>query len=156
MKNSIVSVFAAMAVLAAVPVSAIAQDGATVQTAEEAARPSVWDGKPFAVGGQDVVSYQTEGGPVLGSEEFTANWDNTEWRFSSAENRDEFLNDPNRYVPQFGGYCPVALAQGHAKIGSAQHFNVVDEKLYLNVNRRAQNSFDNNSTGYIAAAKLTF
>ena len=73
MKNSIVSVFAAMAVLAAVPVSAIAQDGATVQTAEEAARPSVWDGKPFAVGGQDVVSYQTEGGPVLGSEEFTAN-----------------------------------------------------------------------------------
>lgn len=156
MKKSIISALTAAVVFAAFPASVMAQDGATVQTAEEATRQSSWYGKPFAVDGQDVVSYQTENGPVAGSQEFTANWDNTEWRFASAENRDLFLNDPDRYVPQFGGYCPVALAQGHAKIGTARHFNVVDEKLYLNINRRAQNSFDDNPVGYIAAAKVTF
>jgi YHS domain-containing protein len=122
----------------------------------EAKRQSSWYGEPLAVSGQDVVSFLAEGGPVQGSDAFVAEYDNTQWRFASAENRDEFLSDPDRYVPAFGGYCPVALAAGEVKIGSAEHFKIVGEELYLNYDGRSSNLFENDPDGYIVAAKLNF
>jgi len=97
-----------------------------------------------------------EGGPVQGSQTFTAEYDNTQWQFASAENRDTFLEDPDRYVPEFGGYCPVALANGDLKIGSAEHFNIVDDKLYVNYDKASSELFGRDTIGYIAAAKLNF
>ena len=131
---------------------------ADVQALEEVAqtREASWYGEPFALEGQDVVSFGSEGGPVAGSEEFQAEWGNTQWYFSSAENRDEFLNDPESYIPEFGGYCPVALASGDFKIGTAEHFTIVDDNLYVNYDRGAANLFDGDPTGYIAAAKVNF
>lgn len=93
---------------------------------------------------------------VVQAKTITARWDDAEWRFSSAENRDIFLTDPDRYVPEFGGYCPVALSAGEAKIGTAEHFTLIDEKLYLNFNQATQNSFEINPIGYVAAAKISF
>ena len=57
----------------------------TEQTLEDVAktRQASWYGKPYALSGNDVVSFKSAGGPVAGSEEFKAEWDNTEWRFSS-------------------------------------------------------------------------
>jgi YHS domain-containing protein len=133
---------------------ALAQETAAI---EQAAIPqNSWYGKPFALNGQDVVSFYDRAGPVEGSQEFTTVWDNTEWRFSSEANRDAFEANPAQYVPEFGGYCPVALTQGEAKIGTAEHFTLVDEKLYLNFNEGASNSFEDNPIGYIAAAKVNF
>ena len=145
-------ILAAMMLVA--PSTAIAQKDLAAQQA--LAERNSWYGKPFALNGQDVVSFHEASGPVAGTEDYTTMWDNTEWRFSSAENRDAFEADPVRYVPEFGGYCPVALTQGDAKIGTAEHFTVVDEKLYLNYNQEAEDSFDDNPVGYIAAAKVTF
>jgi len=121
-----------------------------------APRESSWYGKPYAIDGFDVVSYQAGENPLAGSETYTAQYDNTEWRFASAENRDEFLDDPEKYVPEFGGYCPVNLAEGKFKIGSARDFTLVDEKLYFSVNERAEDKFSDDPRGYIAGAKLTF
>lgn len=159
MLKVITSALALAAIFATVPAFAVGQEGATVPTqatAEAETRQSAWYGKPFAIGGQDPVSFQTATGPIAGSEEFTTNWDNTEWRFSSAENRDEFLRDPARYAPQFGGYCPVALSRDHALAGSPEHYAVIDDKLYLNYNKRTNNSFENNPIGYISANTPTF
>ena len=142
------------ATLVVVPNLAQAQDVATVEQAT--AERNSWYGKPFALNGQDVVSFHEASGPVAGTEDYTTMWDNTEWRFSSAENRDAFEANPASYVPEFGGYCPVALAQGDAKIGTAEHFTIVDEKLYLNYNQEAEDSFHDNPVGYIAAAKVSF
>jgi len=133
---------------------ALAQEAASIEQA--AAPQNSWYGKPFALNGQDVVSFYDTTGPVEGTQEYTTVWDNTEWRFSSEENRDAFEANPAQYVPEFGGYCPVALSQGDAKIGTAEHFTVIDEKLYLNFNEGASNSFDDNPIGYIAAAKVNF
>lgn len=130
----------------------------TLEAKQETERmlPSSWYGEPFALNGQDVVSFRSEGGPVAGSEVFTADYDNTEWRFSSEENRDEFLRDPVKYVPEFGGYCPVGLARGELKVGTAEHFSLVGDKLYMNAHRRAEDQFSEDPTGFIAAAKLNF
>ena len=139
-----------------VTVEAPAEAEASAQTERNSDRQSAWYGKPYAIDGTDVVSYRSEAGPVQGSEAFTAEYDNTQWRFSSEENRDEFLRDPIRYVPEFGGYCPTTLAKGQWKVGSAKHFDIVDDKLYLSYDKKRSDNFNNNSTGYIAGAKINF
>ncbi|MEM6355700.1 MAG: YHS domain-containing (seleno)protein, partial [Pseudomonadota bacterium] len=66
-----------------------------------------------AIDGTDPVAYFTEGKPVEGSSDFTHEWNGATWRFSSAENRDLFAGDPEKYAPQYGGYCAWAVAQGY-------------------------------------------
>lgn len=126
------------------------------ETVEAETRQSSWFGQAFAMEGQDVVSFFQTEGPVEGSPEYTVEWDNTEWRFSSAENRDLFAADPEQFAPQFGGYCPVALARGELLVGSAQHHVVVDDKIYMNLDEGSANLFRNETGRFIAEAKINF
>ena len=57
-----------------------------------------------AIRGYDSVAYHTEGRAVKGKKEFSYGWNDATWRFASAENRDLFAADPERYAPQYGGY----------------------------------------------------
>ena len=57
-----------------------------------------------AIWGYDTVAYHTEGRAVKGKKKFSYEWNDATWRFVSAENRDLFIADPDRYAPQFGGY----------------------------------------------------
>jgi YHS domain-containing protein len=57
-----------------------------------------------AIKGYDTVAYHTEGRAVKGSSEFAYTWNDAKWYFASAENRDLFMADPERYAPQYGGY----------------------------------------------------
>ena len=119
-------------------------------------RSASWQGQEVAISGRDVVSYHNAIKPVKGSKQIVANWDNTQWRFSSEENRDLFLKNPERYVPEFGGFCPVALADNHTKVGKSSHYTVVDEKLYLNYNRKTRSSFNESPDNFLWRAQLNF
>jgi YHS domain-containing protein len=57
-----------------------------------------------AIKGYDPVAYHTEGKAVKGKSAFTFNWNDARWYFASAENRDLFSSNPERYAPQYGGY----------------------------------------------------
>jgi YHS domain-containing protein len=69
-----------------------------------------------AVGGYDPVAYFTEGKPVAGKSAITHNWKGATWRFSSEKNRDLFKTSPEKYAPQYGGYC--APISGLPEIGT--------------------------------------
>ncbi len=56
-----------------------------------------------AIEGYDTVAYHTEGRAMKGKAEFSYEWNDANWHFASAENRDLFASDPERYAPQFGG-----------------------------------------------------
>lgn len=86
----------------------------------------------IAINGYDPVAYFTEGRPVEGSAEFSAEWKGAPWHFSSAENRDLFLSDPEHYAPQYGGWCAFAMAQGAFATTVPEAWTVKDDKLYLN------------------------
>ena len=120
------------------------------------ARAASWQGQDVALRGRDVVSYHNAIKPLKGSKDIVANWDNTQWRFSSEENRDLFLKDPKKYVPEFGGFCPVALADNNAKIGKSSHYSVIDNKLYLNYNRKSRSSFNESPDNFLWKAQLNF
>ncbi len=57
-----------------------------------------------AIQGYDTVAYHTEGRPVKGKSEIFYSWNDAIWHFATAENRDLFAADPERYAPQYGGY----------------------------------------------------
>ena len=58
----------------------------------------------IAVGGYDVLSYRSDGGPRQGDPEFAADHEGKSYVFVSADNRDRFLADPARYVPAYNGF----------------------------------------------------
>jgi hypothetical protein len=58
----------------------------------------------IAIHGYDTVAYHTENRAVKGKKEFSHEWNDAEWHFASAENRDLFAADPDRYAPQYGGF----------------------------------------------------
>ena len=57
-----------------------------------------------AIKGYDTVAYHTEGRAVKGKKDFSHKWNDAKWYFASADNRELFAADPERYAPQYGGY----------------------------------------------------
>lgn len=103
-----------------------------------------------AVGGYDAVAYFTEQRPVKGDKRFVQQWQGAEWRFVSAENRDRFAAAPERYAPQYGGYCAWAVSQGYTASGDPQFWKIVDDRLYLNYDADVQRKWEKDIPGFIA------
>lgn len=58
----------------------------------------------IAIKGYDSVAYHTEGRAIKGNKNFSYKWNDAEWYFATAENRDLFAANPERYAPQYGGF----------------------------------------------------
>ena len=73
--------------------------------------------------------------------------------FASAANRDEFAKAPEKYAPQFGGYCAYAVAQGHTASIDPEAWRIVDGKLYLNYSKGVQKKWEVDVSGFIKQGK---
>jgi YHS domain-containing protein len=105
-----------------------------------------------AIQGYDPVAYFTEGRPVEGARQFSHQWNGATWRFSSAANRDRFAQAPEKYAPQYGGYCAFGVANGYAVKIDPQAWSVVDGKLYLNYSPAVQADWKKDVPGYVRKA----
>ena len=105
-----------------------------------------------AIDGYDPVGYYREGEPVPGSSQNAYEWRGATWYFSSAENRARFEKEPERYAPQYGGYCAYAVANGTTAPGDPQLWKIVDDKLYLNVSKSIQAEWEKDVAGYVVRA----
>ncbi len=85
-----------------------------------------------AIRGYDPVAYFTEEKPVQGLSEYSLDHNGATWYFSSSDNKSLFENDPEKYSPQYGGYCAYAMANGFVVSSDPEAFTLVDDKLYLN------------------------
>lgn len=85
-----------------------------------------------AIGGYDVVAYFSQNEAVRGSQKHAATYKGVNYWFSNAENRTTFLKNPDKYLPQYGGWCAFAMAMKNAKVPSnPKTFKLRDGKLYL-------------------------
>jgi hypothetical protein len=105
-----------------------------------------------AIKGYDSVAYFTEGQSMKGKPEFTYFWNDANWHFTNAAHRDLFVADPERYVPQFGGFCSMALVVGKVKDIDPEVWTIVDGKLYLNFSKAFRDKFRKNATKNIKKA----
>jgi hypothetical protein len=98
-------------------------------TADEAQPSGTAD--HIAIQGYDVVSYFTEGEPVKGSPAHEVAFDDVKWWFKNAVHRDMFVADPERYLPQYGGFCAGGMAMGVSVPANPDNWVIVDGKLYM-------------------------
>jgi hypothetical protein len=85
----------------------------------------------LAISGFDPVAYFTDGKPVFGRPDLELTLDGAVWRFRNQGNRAAFAENPEIYMPRFGGYDPVAIARGRSTPGHPLIWAVVAERLYL-------------------------
>ena len=113
------------------------------------------DDKTVAINGADVVAYHTidaSSDAVLGSKEYQHDWKGATWQFASEENRDAFAADPERYAPQYGGYCAYAMAQDKLVGTDPNAWTVRDGKLFLNATLKGRTTWREDISGYVAKA----
>ena len=57
-----------------------------------------------ALKGYDTVAYFTMGKPVKGDNQFGHDWNGARWLFASQKHMNLFMESPEKYAPQYGGY----------------------------------------------------
>lgn len=106
-----------------------------------------------AVEGADVVAYFNDGRAATGSSAFTHAWKGARWRFKNAANRDAFAAQPEKYAPQFGGYCAWAVSQGYTASIDPEAWTIRQGKLYLNYSKSVRSQWRTDIPGNIAKAE---
>ena len=104
----------------------------------------------YAIHGYDPVSYFTGGKPQKGIVDFSADWKQATWLFSSAQNRDLFKQSPEQYAPQYGGWCAYGMAEGYAaETDPLKAWTIHDGKLYLNWDLEVSSEWKQDLEGYL-------
>jgi YHS domain-containing protein len=103
----------------------------------------------LALQGYDPVAYFREGKPLAGDAAITSAWHGATYRFTSAESRQVFIADPEKYAPQFGGYCAFAVSRGTTADGDPHQWAIVNDRLFLNNNALAMTLWNQDRPGNI-------
>lgn len=91
--------------------------------------------------GYDVTEYFNNRA-VKGVDAFSTGYNGVKYRFVNQENLDTFKASPDNFVPQYGGYCAYAVAEG-TKVGiNPETFEIRDDKLYLFYNSWGNNTLE--------------
>jgi hypothetical protein len=109
-----------------------------------------------AILGYDTVAYFTEGRAMRGQSEFEHVWGEWRWWFATAEHRDLFAGDPERYAPRFSGYCTGGLALGYKMVADPENWHMVDGVLYLHHSKRSRDKTVADPKPVIAKAEETW
>ena len=125
---------------------------AVAAAAANLADPVDKDGKGVAVRGYDVVAYFTQSKPVKGSPAFSHSWMGATWWFASAEDRDQFASQPEKFAPQYGGYCAYGVSRNHTVGIDPEAWSIVEGKLFLNYSKDVQKSWKEDVPGNIMKA----
>lgn len=105
-----------------------------------------------ALAGYDPVAYFTDKKPVPGNPAYPAVHNGAVYHFASDAHRWQFLREPERYAPAFGGYCGYAASIGRVSPVSPQFFQIIDNRLVLQHNQHAFDLFNQDAPGNLARA----
>jgi YHS domain-containing protein len=117
-----------------------------------AQKPEVFSTKDGAIRGYDPVSYFTDSVPTKGSAEFVADYKGAKWHFASSKNLALFNSNPEKYTPQFGGYCAFGMSRGYKAETQPDAWTIVDDKLYLNYNVKVREEWNKKQAELISKA----
>lgn len=95
----------------------------------------------LAISGFDPVAYFADKAAEIGRPELELSLGGSVWRFRNPGNLAAFASHPDVYMPQFGGYDPVAIAHGTSVPGHPLFWSVTGERLYLFYSAQARTAF---------------
>lgn len=124
----------------------------TVLMLSNAVAGEFFERKGVAIDGFDAVAYFTQNKAVRGSKAFTSSYKGSLFYFSSAAHRDLFAANPEKFAPQYNGFCAYGVAKGTKASIEGERFAIVDGKLYLNYNGQIQATWNQDIPAHIRQA----
>lgn len=109
------------------------------------------DGEGIGIQGYDVVSY-IEKRAEKGRKEFSFEHDGVTWHFANAEHRDLFRKDPERYLPEYGGFCAYSVGRGYPATADPRAYAIEGGKLYLFFDKAVQTVWGQDQRRLVAGA----
>lgn len=98
-------------------------------------RAAADDGPPperrISLSGYDPVAYFVDGKPAKGSRSFWYSFDDVVYLFRSSDHRARFAADPERYAPQYQGYCAAGVSKGYKAAPDPEAWLIVNGKLFV-------------------------
>ncbi len=106
----------------------------------------------LAMNGYDVMTYWRGGEPKEGDRDISFRYKGATWVFVSEENRDAFAASPEKFAPQYGGYCAYAASFGKVADVDPYAWRIYKDRLYLNYSPRVRRTWANKIDQNIAKA----
>ena len=106
----------------------------------------------IAIKGYDPVAYFTDSKPMMGDKMYSYKWNDATWQFANEKHLMMFKEHPDKYAPQFGGYCAFGVSHNQLASTDPTVWRIVDGKLYLNVNAEVGKMFGKDVKGNIMKA----
>ena len=119
---------------------------------EEPLQHEVYNTKGIALNGYDMVAIVDQATIIKGNEEMVYPYKKVNWHFSSQENLEKFKNNPEHYIPQYGGYCAFGMSRGYKATTEIETWTLVGDKLFLNYNLEVKNDWLQNQQEFIKMA----
>lgn len=109
-------------------------------------------GRRLALRSYDPVAYFTLGRPEKGEEAFSFAFDDAVYRFSTAEHRAMFVADPERYAPQYAGFCAAGVSKGIKIEPDPEAWAIVGGKLYVVALKAKIDEFKRDPSAFVGNA----
>lgn len=108
------------------------------------------DGKMVGLGGFSPVALSTERKWKQGSEEFVADHEGVDYFLQSMEERDQFMESPDQFIPKLHGCDLVELQlQKRATAGAIEYGSIYKGRLFFFASIQNRDRFQNNPTWYL-------
>jgi YHS domain-containing protein len=144
--KSLIATSIVIGALAAAP-AAFAEDEYNVSTG------TTLSGLGVGLRGDDAVALATGLEVVPGEARFTVEHDGAAYYFASEETMKRFAAEPERYLPQYGGFCAFGVAINKKLDASGRFADIVDGKLYVFLNAVAFEKYKEDKAGTLAKAE---
>jgi YHS domain-containing protein len=105
-----------------------------------------------ALEGHDPVSYFTDSQPTKGDPSLASRHRGATYHFTSVEHKARFEADPDRYVPQFGGFCGYAASINKVSPVNVRIYQIIDGRLVLQHTPEAYRLFNQDPAGNLVKA----
>jgi len=110
------------------------------------------NGEGVILDGYDAVAFFTDGKPVKGNAMYQYKYEDAVYEFATSEHLEQFKSAPEKYKPQFGGWCAYAVSLGHIAPIDVNTFSIVNGRLVVQHNERAVNGWNKDVQGNLALA----
>jgi hypothetical protein len=110
----------------------------------------------IAISGYDPVAYFTQSKAVKGDGAFVVDWKNVKWLFANSENAELFKTMPEKYEPQYGGYCAFGCSRGYKAKTNPDVWTIDNGKLYLNYDTGVRDIWNKDRQVYILKANANW
>ena len=92
--------------------------------------------------GHDAVAFHIDGKPVKGEPTLAAEYLGYTYLFSSDANRARFEEQPEKYLPAYGGYCAYGVSLGVLAPVDIDTWEIIDGRLHLQFSQATREKFD--------------